>query len=1158
MTSVIGALLKQSADPSLACDGRVTIHRWRFEPADEHVHDLAVAIGRIYVGDQARLATPTASVGTKVPRRDTVRAGDFGEMLAMAVYSVRMGRAVPWNRLQLTKPVADATVQGPDTVCLTITPGEDVEPVVVEAKSRTSGNPSDVLPAIAESLSVVTDDYLVSAWAAGAELMLAHPDHERHFAFWAAQHLGRLVDPDAVIPDHLRHAVAVVGADKITKEKVENYWPGAPPVTELHVIEVPDLKAVRDQLLDAASSLTYGDLTGGAAPLVDRGHRAGISGLISPTVPGRLADPEERDPLRIVLESSLWYLADEDGVALARARHVEDHPDPNVKGLAQLLTGALSGAVATLTGLPLEEFARAAQAVLFHKVGPDKLLEAANALAVEDEIEHAARHVAGALLHRLERHPSKLTREKGATGPTVQHVVARHQRFGRHALWPSQAAAVRGGLLDRAQRSLAIKMPTSAGKTALMQLAIADALDSAQDVVVAVLAPTRALVGQLQGDLRGSLPESVAVRSSQGGLDYDTELPSEPSLLGSAGVAVVTPERFDLDWRRATTGDSGVDLDNLRLLVVDEAQLIDNGTRGAALELVIAKTLQRGIRVVLLSSQFSDVHAIANWINGTALESDWRPAWLERLVYLRGPEGTKHTRSREGYLWSEGGDPVQVLDLKPSEKSKGDGVIRHRRHETAAIVQRYEEEGLVVVFTDNKSWAQELFNVVVEQLPESDAVPEALAELADSLVEDHPDEAEALRRGFGLHHADVPRAVKQAIETAARKEGGLLRCIVCTPTLLEGVDFPTRTVVAAYPPQDTSGRPNIARLRNLAGRAGRGGKFTSGRIVVMTKNHKQARKWRRAFRQQLPATETALTSALKEIQRRKPEWLSDEATEILNAITIEALAEASAADGDLRAALEEALEQTVWSATSPPQVQQQVVTTASNYAAVVAARVPDLALRQAFYRTGLKLDSCLALRAEIDAELNTIVTILRNPLAGDDELDGLLHWLIEKLVKSLDELSALQAVDAAGLRGALTKWMQGASETDIEEAHPAAWEALTPRQLETMIPWALTGAFEVTAALAGDLRLRELAHKRLSPVRIRDGVPHSDLCDLVREGADRVRVSRIAAECKDEVAATGRPFGWNLKDAVKRRLEEEAEAPSEADDDAAPDEQLGF
>ena len=78
---------------------------------------------------------------------------------------------------------------------------------------------------------------------------------------------------------------------------------------------------------------------------------------------------------------------------------------------------------------------------------------------------------------------------------------------------------------------------------------------------------------------------------------------------------------------------------------------MDNGPRGATLELLIAKALRRGIRVVLLASQFSNVAAIANWVNGDALESDWRPAWLERHVFIRG---------LPGHLGDDGPDGVPV------------------------------------------------------------------------------------------------------------------------------------------------------------------------------------------------------------------------------------------------------------------------------------------------------------------------------------------------------------------------------------------------------------------------------------------------------------------------------------------------------------------
>lgn len=1136
------------------CDGQLAVHRWQFAPGEEDFHALAVEVGRQYVSKASRLATPGASLANKVPTSNNVVAGDFGEMLARAIYTRRVGLEAPFSKLQGMKPVADATVQGPDLICLTLTPGEEPRPVTVEAKTRSGGGPAAVLSAIGTSTNL-DEDYLASAWAAAAELILGHPDHRRHFALSAAQHLGRLVDPDAALPPHEAHAVAVVGEDRLTRAKLTEHWSDAPPVSVLHVVTVPEVIDLRTRLFALAGKLSYADLTAGAAELVAPGSRAGVDGLLSPDVASDLTVDGDTSGMSRVVEAALWFLADHDGIGLARARLAAEDRDAAVRGLAQLLTGALTGATATLTGHPLEPFATTARAVVNLDLDPDELLRAAQPERIDehlsDEQTHAMQHVAAALLHRLERHPVTLTVQVGATGSTVRHVVGQLRQYGKHALWPSQAAAVQGGLLDRGQGSVAIKMPTSAGKTTLIELVVADELDRSPSAVVAVVGPTRALVGQLHRDLRASLPDEVDVRSSQGGHDYDTGTPSSTAVLEGEGVVVVTPERLDLDWRRAETGDGAADLDSLKLLVVDEATLVNAPRRGPTLERLISRALRRGVRVVLLSSQFSDVQAVADWVGGKALVSDWHPAWMERLVYLRGPEGTSPGASREGYLWPEGGAATHVLDLKPSEKSAGEGCIRERKHETGAMVSRYLDDGLVVVFTNQKNLAQALFDAIQQVLPDAGEVPPALEELAASIDPTHPTEASSLRAGVGLHHADVPRAVKTAIERAAQREGGLLRCIVCTPTLLEGVDFPTRTVVAAYPPQ-IMGVPDIARLRNLAGRAGRGGNFTSGRLIVMADSHKQARKWRAAFRTDLPPTETALTAAMEELLRRRPDRLTADAKQALDAVTIESLAEAAVVDGDLRLALEAALEQTVWSSTSPPATRTVAIDRATDYVRVVAARVEDPKQRQAFYRAGLSLDSCLALRDALAEDLDNIVGRLNDTVA-ENEMDQLLHELVAILVPTVVELDALRAVEPADFEGALRMWIAGEAEDDIEAAHPDAWAALNANYLETLLPWALTGAFEIVAALADDLDLRERAHRRLRPVRIRDGVPDPELCELVRGGADRVRVARIAREVVAERAAgdgaaSSSIFGLvlPLASVVEKRLHEELAAEAAA------------
>jgi replicative superfamily II helicase len=242
-------------------------------------------------------------------------------------------------------------------------------------------------------------------------------------------------------------------------------------------------------------------------------------------------------------------------------------------------------------------------------------------------------YIGAAVRHRLARHPVTMVEAAGAVGPNVHHVVREMMQFGKQAFWPSQSAAIQGSLLDRGHPSMAIKMPTSAGKTTLVELVTADALDTDDEGVVAVvLAPTKALVRQLSSDLRKALPDTVAVRSSHGGLDFDIEGPSAEGLLNATGVVVVTPERFDLEWRQYVSSSDDSVIGRIRVLVVDEAHLITEMGRGPRLELILGRAIRAGIRLVLLSSQLPMGDYLAAWMGGRALSSDWTPTWLQRFV----------------------------------------------------------------------------------------------------------------------------------------------------------------------------------------------------------------------------------------------------------------------------------------------------------------------------------------------------------------------------------------------------------------------------------------------------------------------------------------------------------------------------------------------
>ncbi|HEX8509314.1 MAG TPA: hypothetical protein VF635_07440 [Propionibacteriaceae bacterium] len=101
MTTEFGAKHRAIAAPELACDGQLIVHRWAFGAAPSDISALAADVGRAHVPDAVRLAFLMARVRDAVPTSDNVRKGDFGEMIAVGIYSTRMGRTVPYTKLAL-------------------------------------------------------------------------------------------------------------------------------------------------------------------------------------------------------------------------------------------------------------------------------------------------------------------------------------------------------------------------------------------------------------------------------------------------------------------------------------------------------------------------------------------------------------------------------------------------------------------------------------------------------------------------------------------------------------------------------------------------------------------------------------------------------------------------------------------------------------------------------------------------------------------------------------------------------------------------------------------------------------------------------------------------------------------------------------------------
>src|SRR5699024_5356132 len=89
--------------------------------------------------------------------------------------------------------------------------------------------------------------------------------------------------------------------------------------------------------------------------------------------------------------------------------------------------------------------------------------------------------------------------------------------------------------------------------------------------------------------------------------------------------------------------------------------------------------------------------------------------------------------------------------------------------------------------------------------------------------------AEVISRGVAFHYGNMPQPVRQGVEELYR--AGLIRFLVCTSTLLEGVNLPCTNIWIMNPRRGQGNPMTPFDFWNLAGRAGRWGAEFAGNII---------------------------------------------------------------------------------------------------------------------------------------------------------------------------------------------------------------------------------------------------------------------------------------------------------------------------------------
>ena len=341
--------------------------------------------------------------------------------------------------------------------------------------------------------------------------------------------------------------------------------------------------------------------------------------------------------------------------------------------------------------------------------------------------------------------------------------------------------------------NMLICAPTGAGKTDAAMLAIlntishnisprpieepdaSDFIVNSDDFKIIYVAPMKALAAEITEKLGKRLAWlGINVRELTGDMHLTKKEITQTQII------VTTPEKWDVVTRKST-GDTEL-VQKVRLLIIDEVHMLHD-ERGAVLESLVARTerqvesTQSLIRIVGLSATLPNYVDVADFLKVNRMQglfyfdASFRPVPLEQ--HFIGVKGKPGKVSRDNI------DQVAFEKVKNMlEEGHQVMVFLHSRKDTVGTARTF-----IQMAQDQQ--CQALFDCSDIQ-----GFGTAIKELKNTKGREL---RELVPKGFGTHHAGMPRSDRNRVEQLFAQ--GHINVLCCTATLAWGVNLPAAAVV---------------------------------------------------------------------------------------------------------------------------------------------------------------------------------------------------------------------------------------------------------------------------------------------------------------------------------------------------------------------------
>ena len=344
---------------------------------------------------------------------------------------------------------------------------------------------------------------------------------------------------------------------------------------------------------------------------------------------------------------------------------------------------------------------------------------------------------------------------------------------------PAQKAVIESGYLEDKSNYI-ISIPTASGKTVLGILpALKTILNSGKAIYAAPLLSI----------------QNEKVKEFKAFEEHGIKVGKHPS---NSDLSVMVFESFD-----ALTRFSWNVLREVDTLIIDEFHMIGEYSRGPTLESAItrAKIINPSLRIIALSATLKNIDEIEQWLDGKTVEHNYRPVPLNK----------------------------EVLDAEMfNTKNKNDVIVK-------IVEKAIEDNSQALSFVSTRRFTESLATYVAKKIDKKTTKEQKqkFKQVADKLLEVPKKKgslptttclklAEAAEKGVVFHHAGLFNEQKEIIEDEFRK--GNILMITATPSLMYGVNLPSKYVVIRDHTRWTSNGPAsipVFDYEQMSGRAGR-------------------------------------------------------------------------------------------------------------------------------------------------------------------------------------------------------------------------------------------------------------------------------------------------------------------------------------------------